>query len=652
MNTTTALVLANPHRLYDLPDVARNEVTRWEKALAGVVPPLGRAFLQVASALGVSVPTVRRRFYAAREGRLHDLLDKRTCPELWSRQPESLPKPTIAFLQTLVSKNQRCSSQPILKLQRMWDRREPIPGFEGHPGWPRRPAGFSRRNLYRYLPNRYQLKADRIGRKAAAAHRQLVYTTRKGLWVGSHYMFDDMWHDFFVNTFAENQAGRPLELFSHDLYSARKVRWGLRVRTRKPDGTYNQLEEWMTRYILAATLYLDGYSPRGTVLVVEHGTAAIREDIEKELHDLSLGSDGQPLITVSRSGMEGAAAHAGQYPGISKGNPRHKASLESSNNLAHNALADLPGQTGKDVEHRPEQLDTLLKRNNELLLAQRLMTPERAAMLELDLLEITQATDLVGEAYGHIERSHEHELEGWAECGHVVSEVELAGHRLPQAQILALPKAERATVMALVEAGQIRTRARKMSRREAWDRGSRELIRLPGYGVCAILGRDLATPRDLEDGMFEFEDAKVGPGDFRFSRFIRDAQGREIELPKGKYETFINPFAPDVLFVRDLDGRYLGEAPALPKPCRGDVEAVNRACGSAAKAETAELIRLGIRHAAEGRARAGAARHNARVMGGQPVTPAEKEKARTDRRRISAEPGTLDSLTDTTAAGG
>lgn len=373
--------------------------------------------------------------------------------------------------------------------------------------------------------------------------------------------------------------------------------------------------------------------------------ARIREDIEEELHKLSRGPDGKPLITVHRSGMQGAAAHAGQYPGISRGNPRHKASLESSNNLSHNALAHLPGQTGKDVEHRPEQLGALLKHNSEMLIAQRLLSPERAELLEMDLLEINQAIELVDEAYGHIERSPEHKLDDWVACGHVVNEIELTeNHWVPQSKIAGLPDAQRAAVMAMVEAGALRTRPRRMSRREVWDRGARDLIRIPGYGVCSILGKDLAVPRDMTDGIFEFEDEKVGPGDFRFSRFIRDTMDREIELKKGTYQTFINPFAPDVLFVRDEDGRYLGEAPALPKPCRTDVEAVNRACGAAAKAEMAELIRLGVRHAAEGRARAAAGRNNARVMGGLPVTPAEKARERTERRRIAAEPGTLDDL--------
>ena len=52
-----------------------------------------------------------------------------------------------------------------------------------------------------------------------------------------------------------------------------------------------------------------------------------------------------------------AAAYTGAYAGRGKGNFRFKAALESSGNRIHNDLADqalIPGQTGMDVDRRPE----------------------------------------------------------------------------------------------------------------------------------------------------------------------------------------------------------------------------------------------------------------------------------------------------------
>lgn len=626
-----ALALPDAHLLAKLPDGARAELKLWSKKLASVRPPVVRAFRRIAAEMDVSWVTVKRRYHAARKGNWMAILDKRATPELWQRPPEKLPEVTVEFFRGLCEKNQRCSSEPIRVLRRMWLKKEAIPGFDGHPGWPAFPRGFSPRNLYNYLPTKYQLTASRVGRTAAAAHRPLVYTTRKGLWVASHYMFDDLWHDFFVNSFAEKQAGRPLELLSHDLFTARKVRWGIRVRTRKGDGSYNQLEERMTRYILAATLHLDGYSPRGTVLVAEHGTAAIREEIEEELLRISKG-----LITVSRSGMTGAAAHAGMYPGIARGNPRHKASLESHNNLYHNALADLPAQTGKDVEHRPEGLSALLQHNEALLAARSMLPAERAALLSHPMLEVNQFIQLATERYREIERSHEHELEGWIESGLVTNEVQIADQWVSMESLMALDDAKREAVTVLIEKGALPVRTRKASRWEAWQRGSRELIRLPGYGVCAILGNDLAQPRPVQDGCFEFEDAEIKPGTLRFSRFVRDAEGREIELKEDTYETFINPFAPQSLFVRDVKGRYLGEAREIHEPCRADAEAVQRQMGRAAKEESAALVPFRARHQAEAREKLARHRHNAAVARGEPVTPAEKARARDERRRVAS----------------
>jgi hypothetical protein len=139
-------------------------------------------------------------------------------------------------------------------------------------------------------------------------------------------MWDDVWHDHFVNSFAENQAGRPLELFSHDYFSARKVRYGIRVRTEGDNGKMQGLTAQMMRMIVAATYYLDGYSPRGTINVAEHGTAAFSEDMERILYDTTGG-----LVTVTRSGLLGDPSHSGQYNGRRIGKHRSASPADNKN---------------------------------------------------------------------------------------------------------------------------------------------------------------------------------------------------------------------------------------------------------------------------------------------------------------------------------
>lgn len=284
------------------------------------------------------------------------------------------------------------------------------------------PRGWGYRNLSRFAPTVRELRAARQGGAAAGACGPFVFHTRKGLWVGSHYIIDDKDHDFFVNSFAERQHGRPAELGSLDLFSAFKPFWVHRIQTLRADGTKQGKPEILTRFLLAGLFHLHGYSPRGTVIVAEHGTAAVRERI---MDILRMHTGG--LITLQESGMEGDPAHIGQYPGIRRGNPRHKAALESRHNLEHNALGTVPGQTGPDVKRRPAQLAAMLDANADLLALRETLIragrPDLAEAVEFELLENTQFTDVLKAAYDRIGHTRDHKLEGWVECGHVRQEI-------------------------------------------------------------------------------------------------------------------------------------------------------------------------------------------------------------------------------------
>src|SRR5713101_1561972 len=199
--------------------------------------------------------------------------------------------------------------------------------------------------------------------------------------------------------------------------------------------------------------------------------------------------------------MEGAAAHAGQYPGIARGNFRFKASLESSNNLVHNTFGALPGQTGKDRNHCPEQMNDSgpkfdkdrnligeggLKWENENLLAARnYLSPERAALLQFPILELNQFMQVATELYAAIENDPDHDLEGWIESGHVTQEILLGGQWIDQ-KALTQNVGQAELALELIRAGALQTRPRKLTRAEVWRAGAVELVRIPGHGVCAI----------------------------------------------------------------------------------------------------------------------------------------------------------------------
>jgi len=610
-----------------LPAAARHDFEFWRARIEPLLVA-GRArtgicarLQAISLATGTPFKTVLRKYYAAKRGGIFALVDKRLAgPRWWKRtERKSLSDSDKALVRLYCEKNQRSSRSAVKQLRRHFTQgrvttETPINPETGFP------YGWSIDNLLRFAPTKFELKATRIGRSAAAAHRPLVYTTRKGLWVGSHYMLDDMWHDCEVNSFAERQAGRPLELCSYDLFSARKVRWGIRVRTRRDDGSHYQLTEKMTRMVLAATLYLDGYSRRGTVIVAEHGTAAVRDQVERALLDMS---DGR--ITVARSGMAGAKAHAGQYPGISRGNFRFKASLESSNNLAHNVFAALPGQTGKNRDQCPEEHAALMRNNADLLAARNYLSPERAALLVFPILEVNQFMQIAAELYRAIDEDPDHDLEGWIECGHVAQEIEIGGKWIDQRALLA-DAAQSELALELIRAGQLRTRSRKMTRGEVWRAGAGELVRIPGHGVCAILGDDLAIERKVRSHMFEFEDRELGPGVHRYASVCVTPEGEQLRLRDGeKYQTFVNPFAPEMLFVRRANGSYIGECRRIETPCRGDVEAVHRLCGARAKEEAELLAPLRARHLADARQKVSRHARNAAILRGEPLTNMERD---------------------------
>lgn len=613
---------------------ARTDFDFWRERLEPVLAlrkGMFTALRAVAKTSGVPYKTVERKYLRAKKQGLIALVDRRLAgPAFWNTSRRvCLSNADKELVKLYCGRNQRSSASAVKALRRDWRMGrvatdtpvDPLTGF---------PRGWSPENLARYAPTKYELKAVRIGRSAAAAHRPLVYTTRKDLWVGSHLMVDDMWHNFEVNTFDEHQAGRPLELFSHDLFSARKIRWGIRIRTRRDDGTHNQLTEAMTRYILAWTLFADGYSPRGTVIVAEHGTAAVRERIERLLFEVSNG-----LITVARSGMTGAAAHAGQYAGVARGNYRFKASLESSNNLVQNVFAALPGQTGKDRAHQPEEHPALMRHNADLLAARKYLSPEQAALLEFPILESTQFHSVAHELYAAIENDPSHDLEGWIDCGHIVNELLLGGQWIDQRALLG-DATQSEVALALIQSGQLQTRPRKMSRREVWDLGAGALLRIPGHAVVGILGDDLAAPRKVRSNMFEFEDREVGHGLHRYETLAFTPNGEALRLKDGEtYETFVNPFAADTLFVRRANGAYIGECRRIDKPCRGDVDAVHRACGAAAKVEAALLAPIRVRHLADAREKTARHERNIAVLGGKALTMPERMQVIADKERVT-----------------
>lgn len=537
---------------------------------------------------GMSWQRLRARFYEYRKtGNWRVLIDRARGRLRAQREDLRLPLPFVEFWKGLCEENKRgggdaAAHRALLIIWRT--HRHPvtqkyISELPGYTAWPPAidrtglPPGWTYANLTRHSPSTFEKTVARIGRSAAAAHRPLVYRTRADLWTGSHYMFDDLWHDHFVNCLDLKKSGRPLEFGAFDLYSACKFAWGMRVRTENDaTGKMEGLKEEMMRYLLASVLAQHGYSPRGTVLIVEHGTAAIREDLERLLYDLS-----DRKITVSRSGMDGGGDALGIYGGRGKGNFRFKSAYESLHNLVHNEMGLLPGQTGRNKETRPEATHGLLKQNDTLLAAFAWLeqeNPDLAGLLRFPLMEFGQFLQLALAIYGRINSRTEHDLEGWAK------------------QISAVQRGDRWYF-------------RRLSPWEVWSRGRSGLTKLEPSGVALILGPDIGVTREIRGAVLELQDKTVSNDPMKF-----DTHG----LDAGEYQTVLNPFSPDRLYVFNTAGGYVRDCPRIWRISYADVEAMRRRCGEVKHIEARMLAAPRARGAKLIQERIADARHNMDVI--------------------------------------
>jgi hypothetical protein len=254
--------------------------------------------------------------------------------------------------------------------------------------------------------------------------------------------------------------------------------------------------------------------------------------------------------------MQGDPAFIGQYAGRGKGNFRFKAALESLGNLIHNEMADvlqLPGQTGRNTDGRPEETHGLLRHNDALLNALTALhetRPEIAQLLRFPVVSLTQFREIADAIYSRINARTDHRLEGW--------------------DMLCVPADGGRSV-------------RRLSPVEVWDAGRRALVPMRPEAIAQVLYRDCADEVRVTDRReIEVMDKHLAADVIRFNA---------ASLPAGeRYQSVLNPFAPQHLYLFDSRGRYVGQVPRMNRVDRADPEAVKREMGRA-RHELAELLK-------------------------------------------------------------
>jgi len=617
MITTSLISSSDLAEFLRQPADVQADVQSWINELSAVRKPIQKNLAAVAARMGVSLQTARRKYDAWRHsGDWRSLRNLLKVPEERGLDPEF-----IAFWQGLCKENQRKCKPAYKKFVRLFLAGEPMPGIDANVSRVSLPRGYSYDNLMRHRPSDFELTAVRIGRSAAAEFRPKIFTTRKELAVGKMYLFDDMWHDFVVCKYPQRRPMRLLQLHAHDVFAACQFARGLKPRERDEiTGKSVNLNENEMLFLVAYVLGEFGFHPEGTVLGVEHGTAAIKDALERMIYDLTAGR-----VTVEAGGIQSAPSFAGQYPGASKGNFRFKAALESLGNLIHNETADMltfPGQTGSNSRiNKPEELGKREDAAAVLIKAMAALPAERANQLRMPVLEVNQAKWLVEEVMERINRRVDHELEGWLDAGLTTVDYEIPDVGIITAQKWLTLSADKQAALAAVAM----PAPRKMSPREVFDAGRPRLIRMRPEQTALMLrdtaGREVTVGKDH---LISFEDENISTEPLRFLA--------HHFAPGDKFRAVVNPMSPNIAHLFDARGSWIGQVSAWQTVSQGDTAALNRAMGAARKVEAellAPVARTGARITKE---RIEAAQHNAGVLRDpvEVLSAAEKKIIRTE----------------------
>lgn len=549
---------------------------------------------------------------------------------------DSLPEAFIEFWRMLVEKNQRKTAPAYRRLLVIWRARVPfeidgkqhdhVPGYPSWQGWPNLPTGWGLRTMYRKKPTQMALTAMRQGLgKARMKHGAKVLSTRVGLHHMSHVLFDDVKLDLKAHLAGSRKLVVPLQLGALELLSGSRFAHGMKPQLYRADGTRESLNEGDMRFLLCSVLRHQGISARGTTFVVEHGTAAIRQPV-RDILQRAFGD----LVRCEDSGMIGdLQAIAGTYDGRgARGNPNHKAALESLHNLIHNELAFLPAQTGHD-RNAPEFLGVLERDHEDLFrLAQRL-PPEVRALLRHRTPEYhTQAVPLINGILDAINRRTDHNNEGWLELGFISKRYRLMPDSdawIPEHRLLEMAPAARTAILSQADADARCWERVKMSPHDVFETGrSRgDLVKVPDSVIAEILYQDLAMPKRVHDtgeysSCFAWDDQEFSVSTVAFHARVKTPQGQELTLTRGEtYDVVLNPFDPSVLWVFSATrqrGSFLGIAERVQRICRLDTEAKKEQWKRAARDLREHLEPVRRRHAATTDAEISRLKHNRKVI--------------------------------------
>ncbi|MEG2614005.1 MAG: hypothetical protein RR996_03065 [Alistipes sp.] len=448
------------------------------------------------------------------------------------------------------------------------------------------PAGWSCANLNRHKPNKWALRALRIGPIAASTALPQVLRTRAGLSRGQIVEIDDMWHDVKVR-YGNHPAERCIELAMIDVATGYRS-YILKPIRKREDSTRELILPRMMPYLISYWLVVQGYRSAGALICGEHATAAVGKRLAAEIENVTGGK-----VKFSSGGLASTPLIKGLYDGRPRGNFKFKARLESSHSLVHNELASTVGQVGYTRETAPEDLygrdatEKSLMRQCDQLIATDSSLPDQ---IRFPYMTYAAYAAEVSAAIARINDRTDHALEGWDEQGFIVGSWR-TGAREPWrdlSELGTLPPAVMDAFRHELELHPENVRARRLSPKEAWEKRASDVIRAGRWTMPILLGDSLSMTATVNEKM----ELKIKDSEIDLSATvvaIVNDDGKERLLERGtSYKIWVNPLEPSIAYIATTEGQYLGIAPVSLPSHQDDEASLHQALGIRSKVQSLE----------------------------------------------------------------
>lgn len=613
---------------------ARVEAVDWQEIVIRIAsaPKCQRVRLmeQISQQTGRPFGTVRNKFYAYEKRGAAALVDRRRVKQMTAANP------WIECYMTYVENDLNTSMNGYRQMMDDFRSGKPMPGAIGT--WrevfarefPRRkvptecpldwtPHGATYANLQAVAkanPNyAFSIASSRHGRKAAGRFLLPVLTTRVGLPVLAKVEYDDVWHNTDIMLGAK--VVQPLEFAGYDVASGYKCSSIVKPRFTRSDGVRDNLKEQQFRFLFAYDHIVRGFHKDGIEDIVEHGTTAIRANVEKQIKSIP-GMGG--LITIRRSGILSEQVHAGLFIGNGGGNFKMKALCEGAHNILHNRLAAVVGSRGRDAEHLHESQAALVKYEERLMAAAAGLPEEFALKLQCGLLSFEEYMAAFRQIELKLMNDPEHKLEGWGDK--VVREwrlSETSNDWHSADELTGMSREEAVAIAAVVGRNPALRRCRPMSRFEAYRAGLDDLVRVDDWYLPCFMDieKDGIELTVRPNGLMGFRNELLyGRDEMLYRASVKNRAGWNQDLPAGrKVFALYNPMIPEKVWLIDAgDGHTLGTCALYNRAPAYDRHAIEVAMGDQSADLAKKVLPIRGRHQAEAEQRAERMANNLRII--------------------------------------